>query len=139
MEKHTPQVHSINWVKSTCDFSKAEQEKCVSDYECISKCVNKSSFTWRKHVRLIQSLGELLFNTYSWVGRCGMQFFVNSKSPLAIATGRLHTMSINSEETLHATTKTTSSFVLCALDIKENESISSEESPEGEDWETCSQ
>ena len=110
------------WRKDTCDLSKNEKEESTSEYSFISKCVEKPSLSWRKQVYLPKCSKKLSFNNYSWVGQC-MQFFLKSKSPLIVATDGSHLTQPN----LESLAKTTSGFVLCALDIKNDESISSEE------------
>jgi len=94
-----------------------------SDYadneDLMNSCIHKCRINWKTHIRLINNGRDISFNQYSWKGRF-LQFLINSKSPMIIATDGSHSTSEHD-------TKTTSSFVICTLDIKVNETIVSGE------------
>jgi len=87
------------------------------------KSVKSLEFLWTHHVRLLTSSNNLAFNLYSWEGQF-LEFLMQSKSPIILATDGAHGENINSA------LKTTSSFVLSVLDIREGETLASRQ------WET---
>jgi len=84
-----------------------------------SYCTTKSEISWTSNVRYVAENESLLYNPYTWEGKF-LRYLMNSKSPILIATDGSHVASNDSSST-------SSSFVLCVLDIRENESLKSEE------------
>jgi len=117
---------SENWVKFVHDFSINSLDDFHSEYDVIAKCVEDSRFPWKQHIRMDKITKALMFNTYSWEGLC-LQFILNSKSPILVATDGSHSLSASSTDHNRNTHDTTSSFVLCVLDIRDNETLISGE------------
>ena len=80
-----------------------------------SQCFDKSKIHWNLYARLTQDSTALLFNSYTWEGRM-LKRIIDSKSPIIIATDGSHMES-------HVSSSTSSSFVLCILNIKEDEEL----------------
>jgi len=93
--------------------------KIQDGYSFRSYCTTKSEIAWTSNVRYDAKTESLLFNPYTWEGKF-LRYLMNSKSPILIATDGSHVVSNESSST-------SSSFVLCVLDIRENESLHSEE------------
>ena len=117
--------NSENWNKKIHDISDNNKNLIQSEYDVIAKCVEKSRLPWKQHIRMNKITNDLLCNPYSWEGSC-MKFILESKSPILIATDGSHSLSNLSVEhnNIH---DTTSSFVLCVLDIRDKESLVSGE------------
>ena len=78
---------------------------------------------WDKFVRLNKETNSIIYNPYAWEGRL-LKFIMHSNSPILIATDGAHSPTETGSSAESAAT-TSSSFVLCVADIKENESLNS--------------
>ena len=105
------------------DVDSWKRQSHNSDHEdnqdLMHSCLQKCQINWKTHIRLVNNGRDISFNQYSWNGRF-LKFLMESKSPMIIATDGSHSTS-------EQDTKTTSSFVICTLDIKVNETIVSGE------------
>jgi len=95
------------------------QTKAMTNREFIRKCTSDYKLMWQNHVRLTDNHRRLLPNPYTWEGKF-IDLLLNSKSPLLIATDGSH---VETEERR----KTSSSFVVCILDIRTDECLQSRE------------
>jgi len=84
---------------------------------------NRCRVDWDQFVRLSKTTANIGFNTYSWEGKM-LQFLVNSKSPILVATDGSHS-TLEKESQEMPEIKTSSSFVFCVADIRDKESIKS--------------
>jgi len=82
------------------------------------KSIRNMEFPWIQHIRYIDNSKELAFNSYSWEGRF-LRFLMKSASPVILATDGAH------GEMDQVSSKTTSSFVLSVLDIRQGETLES--------------
>ena len=98
------------------DVTKSKHQMQI---EFKSSCVKNSKLGWENQVRCVPRSDRLVFNTYSWEGKF-LHFIMQSKSPVFVATDGSHSDA-------GEVTKTSSSFVLCVLDIRNNEELASEE------------
>jgi len=62
--------NSENWVKMVHDFSDNISDNTHSEYDVITKCVDKSRFPWKRHIRINKTTKAMTCNTYSWEGLC---------------------------------------------------------------------
>jgi len=108
------------WKPKHCSVDKTQLLK--DDLECIldpkSNFMRGFRMSWKDNVRMNPvNMSDLEYNPYTWQGRI-LQFVMQSKSPILISTDGAH-----SQGSEHA--KTSSSFVLCTLDIRKGENLKS--------------
>ena len=102
----------------SCNFSTLNDGYgSMTNSEFLANCTRESKIMWNNHARMQGNNSTLAFNSYTWEGRF-LDFLMNSKSPIIIATDGSH-----AETEKHR--KTSSSFVLCVLDIHKGESLAS--------------
>jgi len=94
-------------------------QQAGSNKDFIEECTKESRILWEHHVRIMHNEKSLLFNQYTWEGRF-LNVLMNSKSPIIIATDGSH-----KEKENHRSTS--SSFVICILDIRKDECITSQQ------------
>jgi len=102
------------------DFSPDDaRTKAMTNREFIRKCTSDYKIMWQNHVRLMDNHKRLLPNPYTWEGKF-IKSLLNSKGPLIIATDGSH---VETEKRR----QTSSSFVICILDIRADECLKSRE------------
>jgi len=89
--------------------------------ECglLKSCAKCCRLNWDTHIRFGNSRREISFNQYVWEGRL-LKLLMESNSPLIVATDGSNSTQANGDKTI-------SSFVICMLNIKPNETIDSGE------------
>jgi len=112
MDKSDWEYHNYNSRNNEVELS-----EFVSDPTYLnthqSDCNGSLRFSWGKFVRICNKSKELSFNVYSWEGSF-LKFLMGTQSPIVVAT-----------DGSHDKIGTTSSFVLCVLDIRQMETMQS--------------